>query len=160
VALPAAARAALAEVYARADAAIEAASPRCEMSGRCCRFDEFGHELWSTALETEYARQAGAAQPGPQLPELAEKAPPGRCPWHVGGLCTLRDGRPLGCRTFFCDPDWDEEGKALHERLHREIVALHETHGLDYRYGRFVEGLSDPPAPEPPPEPEPPPCAP
>lgn len=138
--LPSAAQAAkyaeLAALYAEVDAEIAAAAPRCEMSGRCCNFKLMGHELWATALETAYARRAAAEQ----VPE----AEAGLCPWHVEGLCTLRDGRPLGCRTYFCDSDFTEAGQVLHERMHRRLAQLHETHAVPYRYERFVDAVRVP----------------
>ena len=40
-------------VYAAADAAVRAAGPRCDASGRCCRFTEYGHTLFLSAFEAE-----------------------------------------------------------------------------------------------------------
>jgi len=128
------ARAALAAIYAEVALVIDEHEPRCEVSGRCCRFDEVDHELWSTALEIAYAREVSGDVP---------EAKPGLCPWHVEGLCTLRDGRPLGCRTFFCDPRWKDLGPEVHELFHQRIGRLHEAHGVTYDYGRFVDRVRD-----------------
>ena len=40
-------------IYAAADAAVAAAGPRCDASGRCCRFTEYGHTLFISQLEAE-----------------------------------------------------------------------------------------------------------
>lgn len=131
-------RQAVAEVYAAVDAAVARANPRCDISGRCCRFEPAGHQLWASSLELAFAREAAGSVPA---------APPGACPWHVGGLCTLRAGRPLGCRTYFCDPAWTAAGQELHEASHQELVALHERFGRAYRYERFVDAVRRAPAP-------------
>ena len=40
-------------LYAEADAAVAAAGPRCDASGRCCRFKEYGHTLFISNLEAD-----------------------------------------------------------------------------------------------------------
>ena len=127
--------AALAELYARVDARVAAASPRCQMSGRCCDFPTSDHELYATDLERDYA----VAMAGGAVPAVAS----GRCPWYVEGLCRLRDGRPLGCRVYFCDPDWAEAMPSVYEDFHRELGALHARFDVTYRYGRFVDTVRE-----------------
>lgn len=129
---------ALAALYARLDAEVTAAAPRCQMSGRCCDFPTSGHRLMASTLETAYARdRAGGAVPD---------APSGLCPWHVEGTCRLRDGRPLGCRVYFCDPAWAERMPRVYETYHRAVRALHERHGVPYRYETFVDAVRVEPA--------------
>ena len=82
-------------LYAEVDAFVERARPVCILRGSCCRFEEAGHRLYATALEADYAAA--------RHPEAPEPEAEGRCPYHVGGRCTAREGRPLGCRTYFCD---------------------------------------------------------
>jgi hypothetical protein len=101
---------------------------RCELSGRCCRFREAGHELFVTRLEYDEMVRRGGAGDG-----TAE----GSCPWLQGTLCGNRDGRALACRTYFCS---DEAlAAALTERWHREIQRLHERLGLPYDYRRLAD---------------------
>jgi len=139
--------AALEALYARLDEEIAAAGPRCALSGRCCDFSAGGHRLMASTLETAYAR----ARAGGRVPEAGS----GTCPWHVDGLCTLRDGRPLGCRVYFCDPAYSGPMPRLYEAYHSELRALHERHGVPYRYGAFVEDVRRDPEPPPTPGPRP-----
>lgn len=127
-------RRALQDLYARVDVLLAEHRPRCELSGRCCDFPSVDHELYATELETEYAVEAA----GGRVPE----SPSGTCPWFVDGLCGLRDGRPLGCRLYFCDPDWSEPMTDAYERFHGELRALHERLDVPYRYGRFVDAAA------------------
>jgi len=121
----------LAELYRRVDEEIAARRPRCELSGRCCDFPRSGQRLYATDLESSYALAAAGGS--------APEAPSGSCPWYADGLCRNREGRPLGCRVYFCDPGWESQMPAVYERYHAELRALHEAHGLDYRYRPFVE---------------------
>jgi len=130
--------AALAALYGRVDAEIDARSPRCELSGRCCDFPRSGHRLYATDLEADYALAArGGALPA---------APSGLCPWYVEGRCRNRDGRPLGCRVYFCDPAWEDEMPAVYERFHAELRDLHERFALPYAYRPFVQSVRERPA--------------
>ena len=95
----------------------------CELSGRCCRFREAGHELFLTALEYEEMVRSGNTPPA---------RPDGACPWLKEGLCDNREGRALACRTYFCS---DETAAAeVTESGHRRIRALHERYQLPYVY--------------------------
>lgn len=132
-ALGAAAARELRELYARVDAEIAARNPLCELSGRCCDFPRSGHRLYATEAEVDFAVQAR----GGAIPAVAS----GLCPWWVDGRCTNRDGRPLGCRLYFCDPGWKDEMTAAYERWHAELKALHARHGLPYRYVEFTGAL-------------------
>ncbi|MHC4959971.1 MAG: hypothetical protein ACYTGN_16530 [Planctomycetota bacterium] len=125
-------RAALTAIYAAADRAI-AGRPElfCELSGRCCRFREAGHELFLTRLEYERMAELG----GPRDPD------PAACPWLENGLCANREGRALGCRTYFCS---DEAAAAeVTEVFHREIRTLHERLGIPYAYRALYEQMTD-----------------
>lgn len=98
----------------------------CELSGRCCRFAEAGHELYLTRLEFDEMVAHGGAR----------AADPETCPWLENGLCANRDGRALACRTYFCS---DEAAAAeVTEHWHRVIRKLHADYGLEYDYRRLV----------------------
>jgi Fe-S-cluster containining protein len=114
------------EVYAAADAAIAAASPRCDASGRCCRFTEYDHTLFITHFEAEV---------------LLEDAPPYErpvsvdgCPFQVDGLCTARKSRPLGCRIYFCDPAYQDRMIEITETAIARLKAIAEEHDTGWHY--------------------------
>src|SRR5258708_34319001 len=86
----------LLEIYGDLSAEIARAAPVCELSGRCCRFQEYGHTLFISRPEAELLLEAG-------LPENSVVDEAG-CPFQVNGLCTARErGRP-GCRGYYCWP--------------------------------------------------------
>lgn len=112
---------------------IDNIDPACAMSGLCCRFEEADHELYAGALETDYAVQN---HPDPPTPEAA-----GRCPYHVGGRCTARKGRPLACRTYFCDEAKEDACVDLHEDFLKRLRGIESDHGFERTYARFPELL-------------------
>lgn len=149
--------AALRELYAELDAAIAAKGPTCWSSGKCCKFDDFGHRLYVTGLEIAwFLRQVASAGPpvgslkpegastatdhGIRLPQFAEH--PGACPYQVDGLCSTHTIRPLGCRIFFCQQGAEAWQQDLYEAFLKRLQTLHDEHGLEYRYMDWIAGLS------------------
>ena len=126
--------AALAQVYERLADELTRLGPVCRTRGLCCRFEEAGHELFATDLEVDFA---ASLHPDAPPPEAA-----GRCPFHRGGLCTAREGRPLGCRVYFCDPAFAGKMPEVHERHYAEVRRIAERFGYEHRYRRFPEALA------------------
>lgn len=123
----------LAALYAGLERELQRLSPRCELSGRCCDFPASGHRLYATAPEIDYALALGGAPPRAPSDSL--------CPWHVDGMCRNRDGRPLGCRVYFCDPGYQDAMPAIYERHHAALRELHARHGLPYAYASFPQAV-------------------
>jgi len=120
---------ALRGLYEELQLELDALQPRCSLSGLCCRFEEAGHELFAGGLETDLALA--------EHPELPEPEAEGRCPYHVAGRCTARAGRPLACRTYFCDESKEDALFELHERYLKRVRAIEAEHGYDRVYSRF-----------------------
>lgn len=129
----------LEQLYAELEERVAELAPRCEMSGLCCRFEEAGHELFATALEADYAveHNKGWVQSGSPGP-LAS----GRCPYHVDGMCKAREGRALGCRTYFCDPRTEVALEDLHEEYLRRVRDIEKECEYPAAYGRFPAMLA------------------
>lgn len=130
-------------IYAAADAAVAAAGPRCDASGRCCRFKEYGHTLFVSQLEADVLLDAAPAFDGPVTPDF--------CPFQVENLCTAREPRPLGCRVYFCDPNYQDTGRQISETYLRQLKDLADELGVGWRYAPLHvflnEFLSSPPLP-------------
>ncbi len=123
-------------IYAEAERDIAAAGPVCLVSGRCCRFKEWGQTLFLSNLEAEVLLSGAPAY---DLPVSAEF-----CPFQKDKLCTARDHRPLGCRVYFCDPNYQETGNRITEKYLRRLKDLAEEHGLPWRYGPLDSFLNQP----------------
>ncbi|WP_020471576.1 hypothetical protein [Zavarzinella formosa] len=114
------------EIYASADQAVAAFGPKCDASGRCCRFTEYGHMLFISQLEADVLLAHAPAYAKPVTRDF--------CPFQVDNLCTARDPRPLGCRVYFCDPAYEETGQNISEKHLAELKKLADELSLPWRY--------------------------
>lgn len=145
---------ALEGIYADVAREVEARGPACWASGRCCNFRETGHLLYVTGLEAGYcvarmkieltlAPRPGEAQgvvvrlPVLSAGDLEAARIGGGCPFQDENLCVAHTIKPLGCRVYFCDRSAQEWQRDLSERMLERIRAVHDEHGVEYRYGEW-----------------------
>lgn len=123
-------------------------APVCQLSGRCCRFEEYGHTLFLSAPE---AALLLAEAPAPSRPLDGGAS----CPWQDRrGHCTAREARPLGCRVYFCDPGYERHAPVLSETFIARLKGLVEALDLPWNYAPLhhhlrqaqAEGRFPPPA--------------
>lgn len=127
--------AALRSIHGDMAAATRERGPRCDASGRCCRFGEWGHLLYVTGLEAAWCLRGSGRTPTAE--DVRAAAERDDCPFLDAGRCGVHAFRPVGCRAYFCDPvaaGWQEE---LSERMIARLRALHQEHGIPYRYGEW-----------------------
>ena len=127
----------LRELYDELDLEVAAIGPVCELSGRCCRFLEYGHTLFVSTAEVNYL--VGSAAPPVRPLDSGET-----CPWQDSrGHCTARDARPLGCRIYYCDPSYQERAHELSERFIDRMKRLSCDHGISWNYAPLHRQLED-----------------
>lgn len=129
-------RRALEGVYADAAREIAERGPACWASGRCCNFEKTGHLLYVTGLEAAYT-VAGARGREPSRATSLPVLSGGLCPFQEQNLCGVHEIKPLGCRVYFCDRSAQQWQNDLSERLLAEVRAIHDRHGVEYRYGEW-----------------------
>jgi hypothetical protein len=122
----------LLDLYRSVDAEIAGENPKCDVSGRCCRFTEYGHTLFLSAIEAELLFE--------REPEAKSGA---ECPYQINGLCTARERRPLGCRTYFCDPNFAARMPEIAEAAVGRLKALHNFWGRAWDYRPLERILPD-----------------
>jgi Fe-S-cluster containining protein len=142
---------AVAAVYGALQAEIDARRPVCTASGRCCRFEEYGHRLYVTTIElAAFVRglkdrtRLGDSLPEEtrnSLPVLPPASPPDGCPFQSARLCTAHVIRPFGCRVFFCDETATEWQHAAYERHHARLKRLHDELNVPYYYVEWRQAL-------------------
>ena len=113
------------------------ATIRLGVSGRCCRFKEYGHVLYLSGLEAEVLLHSAPAYEQPVTPEF--------CPFQKGNLCTAREPRPLGCRVYYCDPNYQETGNQISETYLRKLKELAREEGIEWQYAPLNHFLNNPP---------------
>lgn len=116
----------------------------CILRGKCCDFRRCDHRLYASTIEVAFAAES-LRRRGEALPE----ADPDLCPFWRSGRCEARDERPLGCRTYFCDPSWVGRGEEIYERFFRRLRQLERDAGFEPRYSLWVEAIRDPRVAEP-----------
>lgn len=130
------AREPLAELYRELGEAIAELSPVCELSGRCCRFEEYGHTLFLSEIEA-----AVLIVDGPAPVRLLDSG--ATCPWQdAKGRCVAREARPLGCRVYFCDPNYEDHAPEITERFLSRLKALHDARKLRWDYAPLHRHLA------------------
>ena len=158
---------AVAAILAEAEADIAARRPVCKASGRCCKFEAYGHRMYVTGVELlhfgrvervgENEGDFGNTLKGGlrtedtlkvelhavSLPQFFAGEKFEGCPYQVGGLCTARQGRPLGCRVYFCDENAQAWQSEVYEKYHAKLKAVHEKFGVAYRYVEWRAGLRE-----------------
>ena len=108
----------------------------CAASGKCCDFDAYGHRLYATTLEAEYFFRHGGSE--------RQNDDDRHCPaWGKDRLCKARDGRMLGCRSYFCGPYPVIPPDDVYERYYKRIKALHEKHALPFAYRDILAWSAD-----------------
>ena len=121
-------RAALQSLYHDLDKDVSQLGPVCELSGRCCRFKEYGHTLFLSAPEVALLL---ADAPAPSRPLDDGES----CPWQDHrGRCTAREARPLGCRIYFCDPAFESHAPELSETYLGRLKNLVDQNQWSWNY--------------------------
>ncbi len=126
--VPAAALAELAATYRDLDRELARLGVECRACGRCCDFARNDYRLYASFLE----RAPLVRRHGP--PRLTAA---GYCGFLVDGRCSARDWRPLGCRTFFCDPQHKARELPLYQAFQRRLRAATDRHRLPWDYAPF-----------------------
>ncbi len=121
--------AALRTFYAEADEGIRGYGAVCHNRGQCCRFGQYGHRLYVTALEVCYYLSGEV----PAVSFIGDV-----CPHAYDGKCHIRDRRPLGCRIFYCDPRAQGWQGPFSELLLARLRSMHEGLGVPYFYADWM----------------------
>lgn len=129
-------------IYDRLAKLIADKQPVCELSGRCCRFESYGHRLYVTGLEVAWLINQ-LDDSGRNRLDDADLPGLDGCPFQVDGLCSVHALRPLGCRIFFCDPSAQAWQNEAYEQLLADLRSLHDHHGLPYRYIEWRAALAE-----------------
>ena len=121
-------RAEIQAIYHSLEEEVARLRPVCQISGRCCRFVEYDHTLFVSAPEFAIL----LADAPPPVRPLDEGA---TCPWQDDrGRCTAREARPLGCRVYFCDPNYAAHGPEIAEGAIGRLKALVDAMDLPWNY--------------------------
>ncbi len=99
---------------------------RCDICGRCCDFESFGHRLFVTTPEILYLADKLGEQNIGQMTT-------GQCPWLQDGKCAIHRYRFADCRIFCCKGDAEFQAD-LSEAAVKKFKALCDEFQIPYRY--------------------------
>ena len=150
---------AIRQLYSDLGRTVAERRPVCNASGRCCKFDTYGHRLYVTGLEIawfmlqvkDHAKNAERTAESHDL-SLQQLAPAtthqrlatqDACPYQINGLCSTHSIRPLGCRAFFCEEGTEAWQQDTTERFLERLKQLHVEHNLPYAYMEWRAGLAE-----------------
>lgn len=147
---------AVAGVLAAVDGDVGVRRPVCRASGKCCKFEAYGHRLYVTGVEMVHFKRVmqgratpvqagGDATPNVPLTQFFARGTEDQkgCPYQVEGLCTAREARPLGCRIYFCDENAQGWQNEVYEKYHAQLRQLHEQANVPYRYMEWRAALKE-----------------
>ena len=114
---------------------VEGIGVTCWLKGKCCDFPTAGHRLYASRIEAE--RFAAGV-------DLADWDPDsGLCPAWKDGKCNARSGRPTGCRTYYCDPEFEDATQDLAERYITRLKWLHDKHDRPWEYRDWITHMAE-----------------
>lgn len=133
----------LKELYRDIDAEIARLGANCKACGKCCLFGPGAPRLYASWPERAFLLHSkpvqGVKKPG--------------CPYldRSTMLCTAREHRTLGCRTYFCEralPETSsrEAARALYERALARLREIVRAFDLEWDYADTIERLGLPPS--------------
>lgn len=104
------------KIYKELEAELASINPGCDACGTCCHFDTFDHVLYASTIETDYILK------NVDVPPFDPDQ--GTCPFLINNKCTIREYRTLGCRVFFCNPDYKEKYQDIYNKYYAMIKDL------------------------------------
>lgn len=132
---------AVADIYRQLEGTLVTAGGLCRQSGRCCRFQEYGHRLYVTTLEMLFFMAAAPKNFRQKVNDDPSLLDGTVCPFQMEKLCTVRDIRPAGCRIYFCDGIAQAKQNDLTEKILKQLRELHEQQAVPYYYGEWTDWL-------------------
>src|SRR5690606_29097702 len=143
--------AAIRAMYEHVRCAIDARQPRCVASGRCCQFEKFDHQLFTTGLEAAWC--LARTNQRLMVDDVNRAMSRGDCPFLIDARCSIHLVKPFGCRVYFCDEqaiDWVHD---LSATLYARVAELHTECDVPYIYSewramlfRFARAADDDPS--------------
>ena len=121
------------QIYSQIDREVASFGNICENCKRCCDFEHSKLDLFVSNIEFAYFLMNVS---------LLKKPRGNICPYLTGAGCSVRDYRPIGCRTYFCKPQNDYSQMEIYERSLSSIKAFVSERNLPYSYYPWIETLN------------------
>ena len=123
------------EIYKQLEEELASINPGCNTCGTCCHFEEFGHVLYTSTIETDYIKD------NVEVPSFDPEK--NVCPFLVNQECSIREHRALGCRVFFCNPHYKETLAEIYEKYYTMIKDLAIENKVEWHYAPMMQLLKE-----------------
>lgn len=121
------------EIYKKLETELTSLDPGCNTCGTCCHFDEFDHVLYASTIEIKYIQENVEVPPFDPDKNV--------CPFLVNNQCTIREHRALGCRVFFCNPDYKEKSQDIYNKYYAMIKDMAIKNQTEWNYAPMMKLL-------------------
>lgn len=124
----------LGRIYQLLEKELTQLNPGCNQCGTCCDFSTFDHVLYASSIEINYITQ------NVEVPDfnVADNV----CPFLKDNQCSIRDFRTLGCRVFYCNPQYREVLCDMYEKYYHMIKELSNKYNAQWSYLPFLNYLA------------------
>lgn len=123
------------KIYKELEAELASINPGCDACGTCCHFDIFDHVLYASTIETDYILK------NVNVPPFDPDQ--GTCLFLINNKCTIREYRTLGCRVFFCNPDYKEKYQDIYNKYYTMIKDLAVRYQTEWHYAPMMKLLKE-----------------
>ncbi len=122
------------KIYSKLDLELSRINPGCGACGTCCHFDTFDHELYASTIEVNYILSNVNVPP----------FDPGQrtCPFLIENQCTIRKYRTLGCRVFFCNPNYKDTSQEIYNKYYKMIKDIAIRNQTEWHYAPMMKLLT------------------
>ncbi|QDU32976.1 hypothetical protein KS4_10150 [Poriferisphaera corsica] len=160
--------ASLLDLYNQLADRIKQQNAACLASGKCCKFETYGHRLYVTGFEIAFvlhqlihhpmspeSADDNCEQPaksnnhslnvlnGAAQSLASDNTPIDGCVYQIDGLCSIHPIRPLGCRIYFCDQQLQDWQNDLYEEFLKKLQEVHMQYEIPYRYVEWRTSLAE-----------------
>ncbi len=122
------------KIYDMLEKELHAYNPGCNSCGTCCNFDTFDHELYASTVEVSFISENVKIPPCDPKQRI--------CPFLVNKECVIRDYRTLGCRVFFCNPDYKNNSHEIYNKYYEMIRKIAIKNNAEWKYAPLTTLLA------------------
>lgn len=126
----------LQQLYDNLDEELTRLKFKCDSCGECCFFEKQEHILYATKLEIDFFTYMITKKKIASVDNIIE-----RCPFQRKATCLAHKMRPLGCRSYFCNPIDDIVLEDLSCKYHERLQKIHKEFNIDWEYKPFVKEI-------------------
>jgi Fe-S-cluster containining protein len=125
----------LIRIYQRLEKEVTLLNPGCNGCGTCCNFGAFDHVLYASSVEINFITRHA------EVPDF--NVSDNICPFLKDNQCSIRDFRTLGCRVFYCNPQYKEVLYGVYEKYYHMIRELSGKYNIQWKYLPFLDQLAE-----------------